>query len=290
MLNVYEQVSANKTKSTLILILFTVFIIGAAYLITYTFNLNGDFLIGATIFSFVSSFASYFWGDKIVLALNRAQKASRKEYFDFYTVTENLALSQQIPVPQIYVIDSPAPNAFATGRDPQHAIICTTTGLLEKLNRTELEGVIAHEISHIQNYDIRLMMLVSVLIGSISILTNITLHLRNDDDNKNRSSILTLAGFVLIIFAPIIAQLIQLAISRQREYLADASAIKITRQPDGLINALIKISSDQHILESASTATASLYIINPFKNNKLASLFSTHPPIEDRIHALKGML
>lgn len=273
MLNVYEQVSRNKIKSNFILILFVVFIVSTAYLISYAFDLGEDFIVGAAFFSFLSSFGSYFWGDKIVTALNGAKPASRKKYFNFYTATENLALSQQIPVPKIYVIDSPAPNAFATGRDPQHAIVCATTGLLEKLNRTELEGVIAHEISHIQNYDIRLMMIVSILIGSLSILTNMAHRTRNYDDDDRKSSVLSFIGVLLIIFSPIIAQLIQLAISRRREFLADASAVKITRQPSGLINALIKIDDDPAVLKSASTATASLYINNPFKNDQFFFAF-----------------
>lgn len=295
MLNVYEQVAQNKFKSSLIISLFVVFILGVAYLITYAFNLNIDFLVFAFAFSLISSFVSYFYGDKIVLSLNGARPADRKEFFDFYTVTENLALSEQIPTPKIYVIDSPAPNAFATGRDPDHSVVCVTTGLLSKLNRTELEGVIAHELSHVKNYDIRLMMIVSVLIGSLSILINfasrgIFLGRRSDDRNNEGGSILAILGIILIIFAPLIAQLIQLAISRRREYLADASGVKLTRQPQGLINALKKIAADSTPLKTASTATASLYIENPFKGQKIASLFSTHPPIEDRIKALEQML
>lgn len=294
MVNVYEQISKNKIKSSLIIGLFIIFIIAVAYLITYSFNLDGSFLIIAFILSIFSAFGSFFWGDKFVLGLNQARPATRKEFFNFYTVTENLSLANQTPVPKIYVIDSPAMNAFATGRDPQHAVICATTGLLEKLNRSELEAVIAHELSHIKNYDIRLMTIVSILIGSLSILINLatrsTFLKRDRDDNNNGGAIFALIGIILIIFAPIIAQLIQLAISRRREYFADASGVKLTRQPQGLIDALKKISNDSSKLETASTATASLYIINPFKGNKLASMFSTHPPIEDRIKALQQML
>ena len=238
---------------------------------------------------------SYFWGDKIVVGLNNAKPVNRKDFFDFYTVTENLSIANGTPVPKIYVIDSPAMNAFATGRDPEHALVCATTGLLGKLNRTELEAVIAHELSHIKNYDIRLMMIVSILIGTLSILINTATRAslfggRHRDNNDNNNGIFAIIGLILIIFAPIIAQLIQLAISRRREFLADASGIKLTRQPQGLIDALKKISQDSNKLETASTATASLYINNPFKGNKIASLFSTHPPIEDRIAALNKML
>jgi heat shock protein HtpX len=295
MVNVYEQITKNKIRSGVIVSLFTAFIISVALIITNTYNLDSSLLVFAFILSLGSSFTSYFWGDKIVLTLNQARPATRKEFFDFYTVVENLSIANQTPVPRVYVIETDAMNAFATGRDPQHAVVCATTGLLEKLNRTELEGVIAHELSHIKNYDILLMTIVSILIGSLSILINMayrsSFFRRNDDREDNQAStILTLIGFILIIFAPIIAQLIQLAISRRREYFADASAVKLTRQPQGLISALTKISQDNIVLDTASTATASLYIINPFKGNKIASLFSTHPPVEDRIKALQQML
>lgn len=293
MTNIYEQITSNKRRSTLIIGLFVGFITLVTYIISYTFDLQ-NLLPFAVFFSFAGSAASYFWGDKIVLALNQAHPANRKDYFDFYTVTENLSLAAQIPIPQIYVINSEAMNAFATGRDPQHAVICTTTGLLSRLNRTELEGVIGHELSHVKNYDIRLMTIVSILIGSLSILINITsrsFYFRdNRDEHHNSNGILAIFGILMIIFAPIIAQLIQLAISRRREYFADAGSVMLTRQPSGLINALKKIAADHHPLRTASTATASLYIHNPFSGNKIASLFSTHPPIADRVRALEQMM
>lgn len=297
MINVYEQVSRNKFKSTLIMALFIAFIFGVAYLIDYYFNLGPTFIIFALGLSAFMSAASYFWGDSIVLSLNHAHPADRKKYFDFYTITENLSMAENVPMPRIYVVESEAPNAFATGRDPQHAVVCATTGLLNKLNRTELEAVIAHELSHIKNFDTRLMMIVSILIGSLSILINMATRSMffgggkdRDNDNKDGGAIFAVIGIVLIIFAPLIAQLIQLAISRRREYLADASAVMLTRQPQGLIDALIKISQDPNVLSQASTATASLYISNPFKGNKIATLFSTHPPIADRIKTLQQML
>ncbi|MDD2483130.1 MAG: M48 family metallopeptidase [Candidatus Shapirobacteria bacterium] len=295
MINVYEQVNQNKFKSGLIISLFIAFISLAVYFISRAFGYGNEYIIFALIISFFMSGVSYFWGDKIVVGLNNAKPVTRKEFFDFYTVTENLSLANDTPVPKIYVIDSPAMNAFATGRDPEHALICATTGLLEKLNRTELEAVVAHELSHIKNYDIRLMMIVSILIGTLSILINTATRAsffggRNRDNDDDNGGIFAIIGLILIIFAPIIAQLIQLAISRRREFLADASGVKLTRQPQGLIDALQKISSDTNKFETASTATASLYISNPFKGNKIASLFSTHPPIEDRINMLKKML
>lgn len=291
----YQEIQNNRQRSGLIVTLFIVFIVGTGYLLSYLFD-SQYFLPIAIVYSLATSFGGYFLGDKIVLSLNKAIPATREKYFNFYTVTENLSSVAKIPVPKIYIIESNAMNAFATGRDPKHAVICATTGLLDKLDRTELEGVIGHELSHIKNYDILLMTLVSVLIGTLSILTNLSsrkmLWGGNDRDNndRNNSGILMIIGFVLIIFAPIIAQLIQLAISRRREYFADASSVSLTRQPSGLISALEKINSDTNPLKQASTATASLYISNPFKGNKLASMFSTHPPITDRIQALKNMM
>lgn len=294
MLNVYEQISDNKLRSNLVVGGFILFVIFAAYALSYAFNIEGVLPL-AIGFSVISSLVSYFAGDKIVLSLNGAKPADRKQHFDFYTATENLAISAGLPKPKIYVIDSPAMNAFATGRDPQNAVVCATTGLIKKLDRTELEGVIAHELSHIKNYDIRLMTMVSVLIGTLSILINMTQHSlyfgggRDRDDNRSGNA-LAIIGFIMIIFAPIIAQLIQLAISRRREYLADASSVMMTRQPSGLISALKKLASDRNPQTFASTATAPLYITNPFKGNKLASLFSTHPPLEDRIKKLEEMM
>jgi len=293
MINVYQQVSRNKFRSGLIISFFIAFILAVAYIISRAFGFGNEFLIMAFVISIFTSGISYFYGDQIVLSLNQAQIASRKKFFNFYTVTENLAMADGLPMPKIYVINSPAPNAFATGRDPEHAVVCATTGLLEKLNRTEIEAVIAHELSHVKNYDIRLMMIVSILIGTLSILINMasrSMFFGDRDRDSDNNPIFAIIGIILIIFAPIIAQLIQLAISRRREYLADASAVKLTRQPQGLIDALKKISEDPSKLETASTATASLYISNPFKGNKIASLFSTHPPIEERIKTLQEML
>jgi len=289
MQNVYEQVSANKTRSFFVISLFIAFITLAVYLISFGFDLGPQYIFYAFSLSTASAFVSYFSGDKIVLALNRAKPVDRKQFFDFYTVTENLAATSQLPLPKIYVIDSASLNAFATGRDPSHASICATTGLLQKLNRSELEAVIAHELSHIKNYDTRLMMIVSLLIGTLSILTRNSFYGRSRKKSES-SGLLALIGLFFLIFSPLVAKLIQLAISRRREYLADALAVKTTRQPQALIDALQKIAQDPNILESASPATASLYIENPFKNQKLSSLFSTHPPLEKRIATLEQML
>ncbi|MDD4106791.1 MAG: M48 family metallopeptidase [Candidatus Shapirobacteria bacterium] len=294
MKSIYDQINENKIRSATIISLFIAFIFGVSYFITIAFNLNNSLLFVAIAFSLISSLVGYFKGDQIVLALNKARPVRREEFFNFYTIVENLSIANQTPAPKIYVIDSESPNAFASGRDPKHAIICATTGLLKKLNRTELEGVIAHELSHIKNYDIRLMTLVSILVGTLTILINTatrsTFFRRDNNNDHKNNGILTLIGFILIIFSPLIAQIIQLAISRRREYFADASAIKLTRQPQGLIDALTKISQDDSVFETASTATASLYISNPFKGNKLTNMFSTHPPIEDRIKVLQEMI
>ncbi len=293
MANFYQSVASNKWRSFLIISLFIVFVSAAGYILSYTFD-SQAFLPLALGYSTLSAFSSYFLGDKIVLSLNRAVPADRKNFFEFYTVTENLAKAASIPMPKIYVMESAAMNAFATGRSPKNASVCATTGLLQKLNRTELEGVIAHELSHIKNYDTLLMTVVSVLIGTLSALVTFTNRSRffgNRSDRDDRSGgIFQLLGFLLILFAPFFAQLIQLAISRRREFYADASSVSITRQPSGLISALQKIASDTTPFPQASKATDSLYIDNPFKGQKLANLFSTHPPVKDRIAALEQMM
>jgi heat shock protein HtpX len=235
-----------------------------------------------------------------VLGISGAREADRKRDFLFYTVSENLAIASGLPKPRLYVINDSAPNAFATGRDPKHAVICATSGLLEKLTKVELEGVIAHELSHIKNYDTRLQSIVAVMVGLIALLGDWFLRSRlfgsKDREDNNSGAIFMVLGLVFAILSPIIAQLMQLAISRRREYFADASSVKITRQPSGLISALKKLSEDTEPLEAANKATAHLYIVNPFKGkrngitNKLAGLFNTHPPIEERIRVLSQML
>ncbi len=274
---------------------------GAAYVMAVGFGFGLDFLGMALIFSGVMSFASYWWSDKIILTLSGARPATREEFFDYYTVTENLTMSQQMPPPKLYVIDDTAMNAFATGRDPEHGVVCATTGLLQRLERSEIEGVVAHELAHIKNYDIRLMSIVTILVGFIALLADWMLRmsfLGGDRSDNNRSSgqlqvIFMVAGFVLALLSPIIAQLIQLAISRRREFLADASAVAMTKNPEGLVRALSKISSDTEPLEAANKATAHLYIANPLKNHHdavgwFSGLFQTHPPVKDRIASLRG--
>ncbi len=292
MQNVYEQIARNKFRATFIMTAFVIFIALATYSLTIAFDLGSGYLLFAGLFSILGSFGSYFYGDKIILSLNKAQPANRKDHFALYTAVENLCIVARIPKPKIYVIESPSPNAFATGRDPKNATVCATTGLLGILDKGEIEAVMAHELSHVKNYDIRLMMIVAVLIGSLSLLTRSVYYSGglSKRRSKNSSGILALAGLFLLILSPIIGKLIQLAISRQREYLADASAVKLTRQPSYLISALKKISQSSLPLESASPATAHLYIQNPFKTKKLSNAFSTHPGLENRVAALEKML
>ena len=317
MTNVYEQVDANKRKSAIVVIGFTLFITLATYFISrgmaayYGYEAGAMGITGvALIMSGLMSFAGYWWSDRIVLTLSGARSADRKRDFQFFTVAENLSLASGLPIPKLYVIVDTAPNAFATGRDPKHAAVCATTGLLSKLDRTELEGVVAHELSHVGNYDTRLMSVVSVLVGIITLLGDWFLRMswygrsgRSNRDDKGAGAIFIVIGLLFALLSPIVAQLIQLAISRRREFLADASAVKLTRQPDGLVRALLKISKDREPLEAANKATAHLYFANPFhldidvhpeRSRRavgwFAGLFNTHPPVEERVKQLKAMM
>lgn len=308
MINVYEAAASNKRKSAIIVVLFAVFVMLAIYVISQAFAVYlgyepGGFGVAglALIMSGLISFGSYYYSDKIVLKISSARPADRKNHFEFFTVAENLSIAAGIPQPKLYVIDDTATNAFATGRDPEHAVVCATTGLLDKLTRTELEGVIGHELSHIKNYDIRLMAVVAVMVGTVALLGDFFLRAgfrggRQDRKSGQIGALILLLGFIFAILSPIIARLIQLAISRRREFFADASSVAITRQPSGLISALEKISADREPLEAANKATAHLYIANPFKNKAksavgwFAGLFNTHPPVEERIKSLREMI
>ena len=295
-LNVYEQVERNKMRSWLVMFFFVVFVCLFIWAISQFLETDSSLILLAIVFSLFSSLGGYFLGDRMVLSLSGAKPANKKDHFTFYTVVENLSLASQIPFPKLYVIQTPALNAFATGRDPHHAVICATTGLLEKLDRTELEGVVAHEISHIVNYDIRLMTIVAILVGTITLLGDWFLRSgrRSSSSKKEAKSALMIVGLISLIIAPIAAKLIQLAISRSREYLADGSAVKLTRQPQGLISALKKLGEQTKSLKTARLGTAHLFIVNPFKEEKgflrLKSLASTHPPLEARIKMLENML
>ena len=297
MQNIYEQIDSNKRRSWLIIGLFIAFVSAFGYFFSYIYGYDWSFMIGAILISGIGSWISYYNSDTIALSLAGAHPVTHKTHPLYFNVVENLSSVAQIPKPKIYLIDSPALNAFATGRDPQHGAIAVTQGLLDTLTRTELEGVVAHELSHIKNFDTRLMTIVAILVGSIAMILNwswrISWHKGSDNNDKNSNAIVMVIGLIFIILAPIIAQLIQLAISRRREFYADASAAQITRQPSGLINALKKIASHEDIqLETANTATAHLYIDDPVTSEThgtwMAKLFSTHPPIAERIRALEG--
>lgn len=315
MQNIYETQNANKFKSNLIVSFFLIFSFVAVYILSQAFGYFMGYEVGglgylgvALIVSGVSTFVSYYYSDQIVLSISSARPANTKEDKIFTSVADNLCIGSGIPTPKLYVIEDSAPNAFATGRDPEHAVVCVTTGLLEKLTRTELEGVIAHELTHIKNYDIRLMSIVSVMVGLIALLGDwflrMSFHGRrsSDSDNKNGlGAIILILGLIFALLSPIISQLIQLAISRRREFMADAGAVAITRQPQGLIDALNKITADHEPLEAANKATSHLYIVSPFKDygamniksksqvSWFSNLFNTHPPIKERILVLQKM-
>lgn len=309
MKNIYEVKSKNILKSYVIILGFFVFSIITIYILTQAFGIYMDYQPGnfgyigfAFIFSGITTLISYYFSDRIVLTISGAKPANRKEHFNFYTSVENLCISQGIPSPKLYVIPDSAPNAFATGRNYDHSVICATTGLLEKLNKTELEGVLAHEISHIKNYDMLLMSLVSVMVGMIALLGDWLMRASwfgrrksSDNDNSQLGTIILLLGLIFAILAPIISQLIKLAISRRREFMADAGSVEITRQPQGLIDALNKLDSDREPLEAANKATAHLYIVNPLRGKVsgtvgwFSNLFNTHPPMSERIKALQEM-
>lgn len=307
MLDVYESVAANKRKSWLVIAGFVCFVLVAAYFISrglasyYGYYSTGFELTGiALVISGLASFAGYYWSDKIILGLSGARPATRKTDFKFYTVTENLSLASGLPMPRLYIISDTAMNAFATGRDPDHAVVCATSGLLDKLDRSELEGVIAHELSHIANYDTRLMSVVTVLVGILTLLGDWLLRAswfgggRGNREEKGSGALFLVVGFAFALLSPVIAQLIQLAISRRREFLADAASAKLTRQPSGLISALKKLGGDHEPLEAANKATAHLYIVNPLRNTHdaigwMAGLFNTHPPLSERIKILENM-
>lgn len=295
-MNLYTQAESNIRKTWFYLTFFFIFIILIGWLISYYFN-SKIILWVAIIYSFLTSFLSYWYSDKIVLAMSRAKPIEKRDNPELYRLVENLCITAGLPLPKIYVIREDQPNAFAAGRNPKHAVIAVTTGLLSRLERVELEGVLAHELSHIGNRDALLQTIVVVLVGVIVMLADFFfrggLRFRSDDDNRRANVIAIFAAVLLAILAPLVANLIKLAISRKREFLADASGALLTRYPEGLARALEKISSDPHPLSVANNATSHLYIVNPFKGrfsrSWFANLFSTHPPIEERIKALRGM-
>ncbi len=295
MSTLYTQSDRNTRLTWVYITGFLVFVIGVGYVFAGAMG-NSAILYGCVIFSILMSFGSYWWSDKIVLAMSRAKEVTHDEGREIYHIVENLCITAGLPVPKIYIIEDSAPNAFATGRDPQHGVICLTTGIIQKLEKAELEGVIAHELSHIGNRDILLSTVVVVLVGFVTLLADWFRHWafwggksRDSEGGGQLRMILIIAAVVLSILAPIAAMLMQLAISRKREFLADADGALLTRHPEGLARALEKISADQEPLEAANRATAHLYIANPFKGKKVSKLFQTHPPMEERIASLRGM-
>lgn len=296
-MTVYNQISENRIKTFFIMFVFILIFSSFFFLIGKYYDSPWNYFFLGFFISLFSSIGSYFYGDKLVLLTTGAQPADKRQFFDFYTVTENLSLAAGLPMPKLYVIDDPSPNAFATGRDPKHAVVCATTGLVTMMNRTELEGVIAHELSHVKNYDILLASIVAVLVGTLSLISdwvirNMFWHRGSNNERSNRSPIFLVLFIIALILTPIIATIIQLAISRKREYLADASAVLLTRYPEGLTRALEKLKENSQPLSHAASSTAHLFIDNPFKKKNASwfvSLFSTHPPIEERIRILKNM-
>ena len=297
----YEDIRNNKIKTGIIVSIFIVVITLIVYYICMAFDLGYISIVIAVAFSVITAWASYYNSDKIVLSINRAHPATPEEYEKLNNILYGLMVSSGLNHrPRLYVMDDPQPNAFATGRNPENSVICVTTGLLEKMDYYELEGVVAHELSHIKNYDIRLSAVVSVMVGFIVILADWVSRALfwgrgRDSDNDRGNPILMLIGLICLILAPIFGQLMQLALSRRREYLADASAVELTRNPDGLISALQKLDADPNELKTANNSTAHMYIVSPFKENardgkkRKTSLFSTHPSIQDRIEAIRNL-
>lgn len=298
----WDHVGGNIFKTWLIMFFFSIFFVSVIYIIGQGLGfgeVGGLGLVGvALIMAGIMNFISYFWSDKIVLGISGAKQIQKSDNPEVFRIVENLCIAGGLPMPKVYILNDTATNAFATGRDPKHAAIAFTTGILQKLNKQELEGVAAHELSHVGNRDTLVMTVVSVLVGTIALASDFFLRSmffggNRDSDSKGSNQLFLILAIVAAILAPIIATLIQLAVSRRREYLADASGVLLTRHPQALADALLKISSDKEPLEAANRGTAHLYIVNPFKGQQalgwLVGLFNTHPPIKDRVNALMQM-
>lgn len=286
----YSQIAANKRKTVYLIIGFLLIVGVLSYIFSLLFTGKPSITLYVLASALAYALIAYFVSSRAALALNRAQPITKKENARLYRIVENLSITDGLPTPAVYLIDDPAPNAFATGRDPKHASVAVTQGLLDIMSDTELEGVLAHEMGHVKNYDIRVSMIVFGLVAAISILADVLLRATwfRDDDNNNNSAIV-LIGVLAAILAPLIALLVQMAVSRKREYLADATGALTTRYPEGLASALEKIKRTGSSIKHQNTSTAHLYFANPLKGKNLSSLFSTHPPIDDRIARLRGM-
>lgn len=300
-MNIYNQITSNKWKTWLIVVLFIIFITTIGYVFGKATGYGLSYAGIALILAGIMSFGSYYFSDQLVLATSGAKPLSKKQDPQLYDIVENLSIGDGVPMPKIYFMDEDAPNAFATGRDPKHAVVVVTKGLREMMTKAELEGVLAHELSHVKNYDTRLMGIVAILVGFVAILADMFMRslwwggLRRDND-RNDSQIQTIfliLGIIFAILSPIVATLIQLAVSRKREFLADASGVLLTRYPEGLTSALEKLAKDKRPTLGATNATAHLFIENPFGGKSggawFAKLFDTHPPIEERIKILRSM-
>lgn len=297
----FNTIQKNKRESMFIVLIFTLVIALIIYYICMALDLGVISIIIALAFSIISSWSSYYYSDKIVLKLNNARPATKEENLQLVNILDSLIVAAGLShKPDLYVVEDAQPNAFATGRDPEHAVICVTTGLLQKLEYYELEGVIGHELAHIKNYDIRLSAIVTVMVGFVVMLSDMFSRYlfwggnrRRSDDKNNGNAILMLIGLIFLILSPIFGKLMQLAISRKREFLADATSVQFTRNPEGLISALEKISGDPNELKTANNSTSHMYIANPFRDNskkkKSSSIWSTHPSLEDRVAALRSL-
>jgi len=288
----YDAIAANRRGTFFLFTAFLILIILLGFFVGVYIGSPEIGMILTFLFGFVWTLVSWFAGDKIIMRMSGARKVEKKEFPYLFNITEGLAIAAGVPMPELYVIDDPSPNAFATGRDPQHGKLAVTTGLLKMMNRQELEGVVAHEMSHIRNRDIRTMLLAAVLVGIVSMIGNIFMRMSfRSRDRKGGNALVMIIAILFIIISPLIAQMIKFAVSRKREYLADASAVELTRNPDGMLGALKKLAADHTPLQRADGATAHLYIEDPIDKERgffrsLNNLFSTHPPIEDRIKKL----
>lgn len=286
----YSQIAANKRKTVLLMVAFVGLIIGLSWLFSMYIGSSSILpyvLIGAIAYALIT----YYAGSKMALAVNGAKEIQKSDNPRLWRIVENLSITEGLPMPKVYIMNDPAPNAFATGRDPQHAVVAATTGILEIMDDQELEGVMAHELGHVKNYDIRVSMIAFALVAVIAILADIMLRMAwfRDNDNGKGSQVTFVVGLVGAILAPLIATLIQLAISRRREYLADASGALTTRYPEGLARALEKIGAHGSVMQKQNSSTAHLFFANPLKRSSLSGLFSTHPPVEERVRRLRNM-
>ena len=286
----YSAIAANKRNTVFIMAVFFLIIAGLGWVFSEVYGSTGIFW-GALIGSAIYALIQYFAAAKLALAMNGAKEIAKRDNPRLYRMVENLTITTGMPMPKVYVIDDPAPNAFATGRDPQHAYVAATTGLLDIMDDNELEGVLAHELGHVRNYDIRVMMIVFGLVSAIGLIADMFLRMMwfGNSDNRPSNPIMLALGIAAAVLAPIVAILVQLAISRQREYLADATGAQTTRYPDGLASALEKLQQHGTALKRQNSSTAHLFFANPLKGGGLTNLFSTHPPLEARIARLRGM-